>query len=337
MSAAPMKTAPSAQQPPEERFWVKYSPNHEAPVSGVSSIVLHLAGLGFLFLFGYYLVHSSTANDPLSVAAIQIEGGGGGDPDGVGDKKGTEKPQDISHGNPDVKPSKGPDTPVDQPEPITVAKIDPIDFVPKDDHGRAVSASTEAIKGLEKLDKKVREDLFNSVKPHGKGGSGSGGGKGNGKGPGEGDSEGPGSGKVSARQKRIMRWTLVFETRTGEDYRQQLKYFGAIIATPTREQGKFIVYRSLTKGETGKVDDLKEMNRIFWVDSRPDSVATLAMAMGIRPYPKEFIAFFPVEVEEKMLKLEQDFHRKREEDIVETRFVVKQRGRDYIIEVDGGR
>src|SRR5262249_49171120 len=79
---------PAAEQellPPEERFWVKYSPNHELPVSSVSSIALHALVIGLLILIGFVLSqYRQQQRQPVQQDAVEIAGGGGLDGDSTG-------------------------------------------------------------------------------------------------------------------------------------------------------------------------------------------------------------------------------------------------------------
>src|SRR5262249_984472 len=152
-----------------------------------------------------------------------------------------------------------------------------------------------------KLDKNLREKLFKglgdkaNVPTKGRGGSGIGGGKD--KGVGTGDGPGMGAGNLDARVKRTLRWTLMFNTLNGDDYRRQFAALGAILAIPDRS-GEYRVIRDLNKRPaTGEIEDVGKINRIFWVDDKPDSVRSLAMALGLNPLPSQIVAFFPVELE----------------------------------------
>src|SRR5262249_33205414 len=42
---------PRPVAPPNERFWQRYSPRHELPLSGVGSLTLHAAALGAVVIF----------------------------------------------------------------------------------------------------------------------------------------------------------------------------------------------------------------------------------------------------------------------------------------------
>src|SRR5437870_12398812 len=64
--------------PPEERFWKRYSPNYEFPLSSATSAVIHLFVLGILALGAHTFANW---DNPVDVDAIRI-GGGGGSPGG---------------------------------------------------------------------------------------------------------------------------------------------------------------------------------------------------------------------------------------------------------------
>src|SRR5690349_10934356 len=84
------KTPPGqAQQPPEERFWIRYSPHHECPVSITGSIALHvlIAAIlaGALPFLSFSCVDTST-DSPAAPPRMELVEIMGGDPglDGLG-------------------------------------------------------------------------------------------------------------------------------------------------------------------------------------------------------------------------------------------------------------
>src|ERR1700733_11406826 len=87
---------PAAKQrvPPEEQFWERYSPHHEAPLSGIGSFAAHFLVGGFLVLAGYlgWLgLGSHHAALPTDVVRFDPgDGGGGGSRSGQGDVPGTQ-------------------------------------------------------------------------------------------------------------------------------------------------------------------------------------------------------------------------------------------------------
>src|SRR5262245_50470153 len=69
---------PKGLIPPDERFWVRYSPHHELPLSGVSSFAVHALVIGLLLLCAYPLAHLFTRPaHSVPVEAVQLEPGGG--------------------------------------------------------------------------------------------------------------------------------------------------------------------------------------------------------------------------------------------------------------------
>src|SRR5437660_12421433 len=68
--------------PPEEKFWQRYSPHNQAPLSGVTSTVIHVLVIGLLLLIVY--VHGMTKLDdaarPLPVDVMKFGIGKSGQP-----------------------------------------------------------------------------------------------------------------------------------------------------------------------------------------------------------------------------------------------------------------
>jgi serine/threonine protein kinase len=133
--------------------------------------------------------------------------------------------------------------------------------------------------------------------------------------------------RAKERAKRQERWTLLFNTRDGHDYKAQLKAFGAILAVPDPSNpDNYLVIRDLDqKPAQPRAEDISQIQRIHWTDDKPASVRSLASALGITPLP-HFVVFFPQEFEEELLNLELSYRGKKENQIAETRFEVR-RGR----------
>jgi hypothetical protein len=279
-------------------------------------------------VFAYLVLNLFVKDEerPLQVSAIQIAGGGG-NPEGEGDGPGTPKRREDTGEEKtklEPKPSAGPVS----RENLKTGSLDPIatpEF--KQEDGRLIDDASEATRRLAGQSEELRKTLFAGIKGpkpgKGQGGTGSGGGKGKGKGTGTGDLEGPGTANISVRQRRVLRWTMIFNTTDGYDYARQLAALGAILAAPGPD-GQYIVYRDLARRPVkGKVENLEEINRIFWVDDRPMSVGPLGTALGLRPPPQRVVAFFPTSLEEKLLELERVYSGGKSEDqIKETRFRV---------------
>jgi hypothetical protein len=332
---APAKGAPAnandKPQPPEESIFIRYSPHHEFPLSSATSIGLHFLVL-FLLIVGGWVAYKLGFGDnaaPAEVGAVVLDGGGGGNKHGVkgGAEGGGAAPEDVAP-TPDAPvqpPSEGVDVNVPMPDPLSFPEVN-------NDSSRTVQAS-EAIKRLGNIDKAARSKIFSGVAgDEGKGGTGTGGGRGTGQGTGVGTGQGNGR-PLSERERQMLRWTMTFNTQNGEDYLRQLRDIkpgnGAILAIP-RSDGQFEVIRDLTqRPAVGQVEDLKTINRIFWIDDKPDSVATLARTLQIK-VPPYFVAFFPIELEEELKRLEKSkANGANVNRIEETKFNVVSSGEGY--------
>jgi hypothetical protein len=130
---------------------------------------------------------------------------------------------------------------------------------------------------------------------------------------------------------RTQRWVLVFNTLNGEDYARQLEALGAILAIPDPAQAnQFLVIRDLSKRPANPVpEDLTPIQRIYWIDEKPQSVDSLARGLQLMAQPARFIAFFPEALEQKLSKLEHDYAGRAETEIRETRFELIRVGKTY--------
>lgn len=319
--------------PPDEQFWKRYSPHHEFPLSSAASFGMHALAIAFLVLFGILAARFGWGDSgaPLPVEALDyVEGGGGGSETGQGNGPG-DAPPAASEAASDVKPDPNtPPSPPTSPEALAEATPDPL-TLPEltDQSGRVFEDASAAVKALQDVSADARKQLFKGLGPgKGQGGSGSGGGKDKGKDKGEGALEGPGKGKISARQKRVLRWVMIFNTANPDDYRNQLRELGAILAYPD-QKGGYRVLRELVRPARGEIEDLDKIKRIFWVDDKPQSVGSLSHSLGISPPPPHFVAFFPEKLEADLLQKELKYRGKKEEDIKETRFRVARHGGKY--------
>jgi hypothetical protein len=319
--------AAAKRQPPEEQFWKHYSPHHEFPLSSVTSVGLHILIIVLLALAGWVAFKLGwDENKPPEVSAVVVDAGGGGNPEGV--KGGVEGGGPAA--SEDVKEPSDPTKPpsVDDVKVPDVGEADPLTLPQVTDNSgkKLVEASSQAIKNLASVDTEARKKLFSAVGDKGRGGPGTGGGKGTGHGEGVGTGTGEGKG-LSKRQKRVLRWSMTFNTENGDDYARQLAGIkpggGAILAVPVGG-GQYEVLRDLRQRPArGKVEDLATIKSIFWVDDKPDSVSGLAHALQIK-VPQYFVAFFPPDLEEELARLERQKAGGgvSEDDIEETRFNV---------------
>jgi hypothetical protein len=316
--------------PPQDSLWKRYSPHHELPVSVTTSAFVHTVFfvlLAFGILGAVLLQPARDLGPPPGGAVIEVAAEGGSQPTAKGKDPGAFPAAGGEAGqNDEVRENRRLDVKIEELSPPPVS---PPKFFPelRDQPGARVFfvQGTDAIQKLDRIGADARRKLIQSVQPP----EGPSGPKGDRK-PGDGPL------KIDNSVKRTLRWTLVFNTENGQDYRNQLAQFHAIVAVP--EGKEYRVFRDLTKAPpVGKIEDITEIKRIFWVDDKPQSVNSLANEFGIRPPPPHFVAFFPKEFEEKLLQLEKSYRNKPVEQIAETQFTIKLRKGVYEPVVTGQR
>ncbi len=338
MATTPATTKKPAKAPPDERFWKKYSPHYELPISSATSIVLHALLLTLLVLGGVIAAKLGLSRDhTLPSAEPIIISGGGGNKQGVGTgpntgilpagKEAVEQPKE-----PQVANAEPPREDLKDVQPKKQTLLDPKET---SDASRVVAQADAVLGQLSKTGEAAKKKIDGLIAGKGRGGTGEGGGQGKGKGTGTGDLEGPGRGNIQTkREKRQLRWTMIFNTRDGGDYLRQLQALGAILAVPG-EDGRYRVIEDLKRRPVELVEkDLGELNRIYWVDDRPQSVRSLAQALGMSFQPSHVAAFFPERLEKELLDKELAYMKRRhpgrtEDDIDGTRFQVLPRGNTY--------
>jgi hypothetical protein len=316
--------------PPEEKFWQRYSPHQEMPLSTIGSFAIHLLVIGGLILsawlgwFGFGksdiplkedLVTFDNRPDPSEKDKVPEQKPGGGNPANpiaATENKQGDPPPGLGNDkrpNLDLKPLATPD------------KLD----LPKDDVvERLVLVSPPNIEMFETIKalglSKSRDDLKPGKGPGGTGKDGVGGRNGNPKGP------------LPISVKRMLRWSLIFNTRSGQDYLNQLRSLDAILAIPVGDGNSFKIVRDLSGNGTARLldEDVSSINRIFWSDNRPESVAAIMKAIGYPKTPSHFVAFMPKTLEQDMYELEAKYMGRSEDQIHETTFVVvRQRDGNY--------
>jgi hypothetical protein len=318
--------------PEDERFWQRYSPHHEFPLSTSASVALHVVAIAVLVLGGVLAAKWGLGDSekPIPISMMD-EPGGGGQPEGKDAGTGSEGAVQSKEATESPSNTVADATPVPK-ENLNAPTVDPVDL-PKiqDPSARYIDESAEAMKGLAKLDEQTRKNLFNSLRDpaKGKGGSGTGGGKGTGTGTGSGTASGEGN--LNVRQKRVLRWEVNFRVMSPEDHLRQFAALGAILAVPD-PQGRYHVFRDLYK-RSGRVEDLSNINRIWFIDRNPETVAGISSLLRM-PQPPVLIAFFPQDLEKRMAEMEQRYRGQREDDIHEKFvFQVVPRGGTYEVVV----
>jgi len=277
------------------------------------------------------------------VEPVRLIGGGGGQVKGQGDGPNRGAPEDG--GQKDAEDDvtipglneKVPALPeLNQAERKQIAeKFDPEDV-------RLIEKSNnEMARSMAKLEDNVRKKLSEGVRSSkGGGGTGEGGGKDKGKDTGKGDQKGPGESKatLTQREKRMLRWNMRFTAHNGVEYVAQLRSLGAILAFPVNEgpNPEYQLVRDLRPGAKLLNEDLSSIQRIYWIDDKPQSVRDVVNALGLKINPSRFVAFMPEELEQDLYKMEKGYiehvlKRKKfdEEDIDETHFQVVFKGGKY--------
>jgi hypothetical protein len=316
--------------PPDERFWRRYSPHGELPLSGASSLAVHLLLFGLLLLSAWLaFAVFRQAGRALPVDAVRLEPGG--NPQGDGKAPGA--------GNGLIEQGKGEE---EISDPITDGGEKRPPLKANADVGRPIQFDEKELRRGHPGDAMVF-DRLREANQRIRGTEGQrrpGGGKdGEGDGPGVGKQ---GKGKLAEQRDRMLRWSLLFDTQNGRDYVAQLGGLGAILAVPVGKDEKkpdFKIIRDLSARPAKLLDeDIGKIQRIFWVDDKPQSVGDVMAVLGVKAKPSYFVAFMPEDLENKLLKLEKAYlekhHKGRTEgDIDETRFRIKRIDRRYEPEV----
>jgi hypothetical protein len=309
---------------PDDRVWITYGRRRSLPISATTSIIIHVALIGAVLLGAFTLFGRKPPMEVIEIEPIFLDGTPGGGAGGTDLASGRGEPAARPVDATDVVASQH-RLPVNSPNEIPpIPKVEP----------PAEPVSTESDIDTAQV---VRDKLNNlpqvaSVRPMLKGlldgppakpGVGRGTGQGTGSGAGIGDGDG-GAGRLSQKQKRQLRWTLLFSVRSAPDYLGQLSRMKAIIGVQYPDKSiKLITNLSErpAKLESGGAPD-----RIFWMDDNVDAVRSMARELAITPVPWRMIAFFPETLEDELLRKEKAFGkrfgRESEDDFQETVFRV---------------
>jgi hypothetical protein len=311
--------------PPADAFWHRYSRNSEFPFSTLASICIHGAVL-IVLLAGVWAWGSH--DRALVDMNIISTGDGPGDPGGGGDTmgQGTINPGNL--GPTEVKEDLFRNDP--KPDPSFLAKRDDVNV-------KVVGPALEDDPIAEKIVEKMRQkapialigpqirDAIAGIPGLGKGGKGSGGGNGDGKGI----HNGPDRGR-NGRLDRLLRWSMILNTKNGPDYIRQLNALGAWLGMPD-DRGRILLIQDFSSRPVKpQLADMSKIGRIWWTDDRTNSVAEIAKELQLDWKPRLVFAFFPKELEDRLVAKELEygkrFGRTQESDIGETVFRITFRG-----------
>jgi RNA polymerase sigma factor (sigma-70 family) len=142
----------------------------------------------------------------------------------------------------------------------------------------------------------------------------------------------------AARQHRILRWKIVFNTKDGKDYAKQLEALGATLAIPTERDHRYRVICNLSKRPVEPtVEDLAGMDRLFWVETNARSIRLLSDELGLQQAPRQIVVFLPKFVEDELLRKESAYAERAEQDIAETIFEFYRSRKGFDIKVTSQR
>jgi hypothetical protein len=297
--------------PPDNSFWQRYSPHQELPLSLSSSGVVHAVLIALLLLGG---IMTARWHERPDISIGIVVGDDGGRPDAGAAQRGS-----------------GPEEALPQ-EPTGQLKAEPVKPLPLTSDNVVLPPLVKPQderpfdQGLKTRLDEVRRGASDKLR----------------RGPpvaGPGDDDGPpghglgrSGGKLNVRQHRLLRWTMVFNIRQPEDYARQLQDLKAILAIPiTGKDNQFLLIEDLAKRPVEpRPRDVSQINRIYWVDDDAKSVSSLARVLGVEPAPPYFVAFFPEELEKKLLQKELAYARGKTEDMIqETRFQIRSTAKGY--------
>jgi hypothetical protein len=295
----------------DEPFWRRFSSRHELEISTALSLAIHAAVVGVLLAGGVIAVRMGLGegHGPLDVAALDLSEPGAAEPKlnpGSNQPHGPEiHPQPPAISLPSIKPTNTQLAPPPAPTQISEPRQD-------DQSGRIISDSDKAGR-----DFKAASDAFRAV-VRDVGGPGGGNGR-------------PAGNMASETIKRAIRWNLIFRPAGIEEHVRQLAALRAVLAFP-QSDGRYLVVRNLKPLAHGRVEDIRRMDRIFWVDQEKNVAADIARYLGLGIAPTYFVAFLPKELEERMQRMEETYRGKSERDIrldEKFNFEVVPRGQGY--------
>jgi hypothetical protein len=328
--ATPSATANNAPatktpKPPDERFWQKYSPRVEFPLSTVASIALHIVVFGLFVIYIAKLIRfdekTAVPIRPMAVLADASDGGEGAPGSGGGQREAVDEtnPMDPRPFVPDIK--------LEEAKPFIASWAPELANDPE-----TVKVVTQ-MPNFDKL-RKLNDEIGKRPSPGDAGGNAGGNqpgtGKSGDKGPGDG-----GQGDPNSAFRRSLRWTLVFNAPGGgADYLNQIAAMRGTVVIRLPQAGKAIAFRDPSAPKAGEPFDLTTLQgKVYFIDERPDTVADVARTLGLDFVPREFIAVFPDDVVRDLDAKERSYRNRNPDDIIETKYKVIVRDGKYIVTV----
>lgn len=312
-SAGTVGESPSPRLPPDEKFWKRYSPHHEFPLSTVASIAIHAMVGAVILCLGWMLVRS-LERKPLPIEPIRLAEGGR-NPLGAGSSKGGPLPQPAEAAD-NTPPESVPTNtkPESDPEPLKLPERKLPDPVTKENNvlKRLLERGKTAIKGFDRVNAETQRKLFDGLRMPG---------------------DGEGFGVGQQRAKRLSRWRILVSLNA-EECRRQMRALDFVVAIP--EPGglnSHRVFRDLNVPVRGRDEDLSNLGGRLWWSMEDEVLRVMPQVLMLSSQPPYAIGFFPREFEEKLAVLEKRYRGRNEDEIHATEFAIEKRGNSYEPEV----
>src|SRR5262249_4726354 len=182
---------------------------------------------------------------------------------------------------------------------------------------------------LAELEKELRAALTGPVSTHPKGKDVGGDGKiGSKPGPGT-RARNPGAPSLTRQQRREMRWRIDFSGDPAEHVRK-LKALKITLAVPTSKPGLFLLADLTQTPSMTRLDDLgAHRDKVKWFNSHQPSLQGLMTQLQLPQLPRYAVIFLPDEMEQEMLRLEEQHEGLREDQIELTEFEIRPQGDGY--------
>lgn len=324
-----------------QKFWHRYSPFGELPISSAASVSLHIL-VAVLLALGLGSLANRTQRPP-SVSSVMVGDGDDSAPgfgeDGLPTGDGTAE-QGAAAGaagggeGTGGGPSMPAPTVTDGETVNNVADFKPTESVSTsanaaDSASRAVTAAQGAVQDARSRLAAAKAALAKNLGGGGGGGPGEGGANGAGGGTGQGGGGGSG---LKGRAARPARWVLRFQSNSTQDYLAQFEGLGASFAFPAQGNNWQFFPKPSSSPSTSQIKDLASENQLYWVDENPQNVNGVARILGVQA-TGVMVTFLPRALEDRMLEMELSYRGLKEEDIQTTYFGISRDGGKYDVKV----
>ncbi|HYT89761.1 MAG TPA: hypothetical protein VEL76_13720 [Gemmataceae bacterium] len=353
--AATTEKKAAAQQPlvpPEERFWQRYSPHHEAPLSGAGSLTLHALLLGALAFLAFRFTSDHDEHKPVKIELAEIDGAEG-DLDGLGlgkslFKEEKRRPREAGAEGVGSPTNAGkPNAPLPDKNVVALPDVKRPELkLPPGGEQPDTGTGQESFTELEKTIRGVEHSIAMAMNPPEKPGGGQPGGKDNvdqkggsggplGKGGTGLKGNNPGGGRdprgklLTSQQKRQGRWRLIMSD-DGPSHLAQLKALKVTLVVPTRSKDVFRLLDLSRPNPTFENTTVLagQRDKVWWRSDEPRQLPALAAALRIETPPAVWI-FLPKGLEARMAELEQAYQGRSEDEIEMTLWEVPLRDGHY--------